>query len=168
LTLARGLNYYTGVIFEVSPPDGVQIGSIGGGGRYDNLTSQFGGQPLGGVGISFGLDRIYLVLEALDLFPENISDRLDVFIVNYDDPTAKQLLPFIQKLRKTGLSVEMYPLATKIQKQFKYLDKRKAELVLFPKSELLIEGKIEAKNLSSGKVGIFSLSEVDQIKEALS
>ena len=168
LTLARGLNYYTGVIFEVSPPDGVQIGSIGGGGRYDNLTSQFGGQPLGGVGISFGLDRIYLVLEALDLFPENVSDRLDVFIVNYDDPTARKLLPFIQKLRKTGLSVEMYPLATKIQKQFKYLDKRKAELVLFPKSELLIEGKIEAKNLSSGKVGIFSLSEVDQIKEALS
>jgi histidyl-tRNA synthetase len=168
LTLARGLNYYTGIIFEVSAPEGVQMGSIGGGGRYDNLTSQFGGQALGGVGISFGLDRIYLVLEALGLFPENVSDRLDVFIINYDDQSSKQLLPFIQKLRKAGVSVELYPLATKIQKQFKYLDKRTAQLVLFPKSELLAEDKIEVKNLSSGEVSIFEISEIDQIKKALS
>jgi len=167
LTLARGLNYYTGIIFEVSAPEGVQMGSIGGGGRYDNLTSQFGGQALGGVGISFGLDRIYLVLEALGLFPENVSDRLDVFIINYDDQSSKQLLPFIQKLRKAGISVELYPLATKIQKQFKYLDKRTAQLVLFPKSELLAEDKIEVKNLSSGEVSILEISEIDQIKKAL-
>ena len=167
LTLARGLNYYTGIIFEVSAPEGVQMGSIGGGGRYDNLTSQFGGQALGGVGISFGLDRIYLVLEALGLFPENVSDRLDVFIINYDDQSSKQLLPFIQKLRKSGISVELYPLATKIQKQFKYLDKRTAQLVLFPKSELLAENKIEVKNLSSGEISIIEISEIDQIKKAL-
>ncbi len=168
LTLARGLNYYTGIIFEVSAPEGVQMGSIGGGGRYDNLTSQFGGQALGGVGISFGLDRIYLVLEALDLFPENVSDRLDVFIINYDDQSSKQLLPFIQKLRKVGVSVELYPLAAKIQKQFKYLDKRTAQLVLFPKSELLADNKIEVKNLSSGEVSILDISEIDQIKKTLS
>ena len=167
LTLARGLNYYTGIIFEVSAPEGVQMGSIGGGGRYDNLTSQFGGQALGGVGISFGLDRIYLVLEALGLFPENVSDRLDVFIINYDDQSSKKLLPFIQKLRKAGISVELYPLATKIQKQFKYLDKRTAQLVLFPKSELLAEDKIEVKNLASGEVSILEISEIDQIKKAL-
>ena len=167
LTLARGLNYYTGIIFEVSAPEGVQMGSIGGGGRYDNLTSQFGGQALGGVGISFGLDRIYLVLEALGLFPENVSDRLDVFIINYDDQSSRQLLPFIQKLRKAGISVELYPIATKIQKQFKYLDKRTAQLVLFPKSELLAEDKIEVKNLSNGEVSILEISEIDQIKKAL-
>lgn len=167
LTLARGLNYYTGLIFEVSAPEGVELGSIGGGGRYDNLTTHFGGTPMGGVGISFGLDRIYMVLEMLDLFPKEVSDKLDVIVLFYEDNQADAVLPLIAQLRKQGISVEMYPGEAKLQKQFKYIEKRKARFALYPKPDLISQGKIEIKDLDSGESAQFELRHVDQIKKAL-
>ncbi|MDA0678444.1 MAG: ATP phosphoribosyltransferase regulatory subunit, partial [Bacteroidetes bacterium] len=167
LTLARGLNYYTGLIFEVSAPKGVELGSIGGGGRYDNLTTHFGGTPMGGVGISFGLDRIYMVLEMLDLFPVEVSDKLDIIVLFYEDSQADAVIPLIAQLRKQGVSIEMYPGEAKLQKQFKYIDKRKARFALYPKPELIAQGKIELKDLENGEVTQFELSHVDQIKKAL-
>ena len=167
LTLARGLNYYTGLIFEVSAPKGVELGSIGGGGRYDNLTTHFGGTPMGGVGISFGLDRIYMVLEMLDLFPVEVSDKLDIVVLFYEDSQADAVILLIAQLRKQGVSIEMYPGEAKLQKQFKYIDKRKARFALYPKPELIAQGKIELKDLENGEVTQFELSHVDQIKKAL-
>ena len=109
VTLARGLNYYTGSIFEVAPPQEIQLGSIGGGGRYDNLTSIFGLNNISGVGISFGLDRIFLVMEELGLFPSEISQTLDVLFVNLGEEEALKSFELAQKLRKKGLKTEVYP-----------------------------------------------------------
>ena len=116
LTLARGLNYYTGAIFEVSAPDGVKMGSIGGGGRYDDLTGIFGLKNMSGVGISFGLDRIYLVLEELDLFDKVSLNKPEIVFLNLGEAEAQMSQSIVAKLRKHGIAVELYPDAAKKNK----------------------------------------------------
>lgn len=123
VTLARGLNYYTGAIFEVVAPK-VAMGSIGGGGRYDDLTGIFGLKNMSGVGISFGLDRIVLVLEELGLFPDTVSNAPTALLLNTGEQAMEFALPAVMQLRRAGWRVEVYPDAAKMDKQFKYLEKR--------------------------------------------
>ncbi len=161
VTLARGLNYYTGAIFEVGAPEGVKMGSIGGGGRYDDLTGVFGLKDVSGVGISFGLDRIYLVLEELNLFPEAIDQSLDVLCLNFGDKEALVALQLITKLRNSGIKADVYPSAVKMQKQFKYANNRKVPYVI-----LLGESEIEnssfiVKNMAEGSQKEYSLSKIE-------
>ena len=151
MTLARGLNYYTGAIFEVAPPQSVAMGSIGGGGRYDDLTGIFGLKDMSGVGISFGLDRIYLVLEELNLFPETVASTSKALFVNYGEKEAFYCMKAIQKLRNSGLRVEMYPDAVKVGKQFQYADKRGIPFAVIVGETEMNEGKFALKNLASGE-----------------
>ncbi|MDB2572036.1 ATP phosphoribosyltransferase regulatory subunit, partial [Polaribacter sp.] len=134
VTLARGLNYYTGAIFEVAAPQGVKMGSIGGGGRYDDLTGVFGLKEVSGVGISFGLDRIYLVLEELDLFQAVALPKPKVLFLNFDAATALSNMQAIKKLRENGVKAEFYPdlgESNKAQKrQWKYVSNREIEYVV--------------------------------------
>lgn len=129
LTLARGLNYYTGAIFEVKAKD-VAMGSISGGGRYDNLTGIFGLPGVSGVGISFGADRIYDVLTELNLFPEKNADSTEVIFLNFGKEEERYCLPYVQQLRKKGINTEIYPDSAKIQKQMKYADQRGIPVVI--------------------------------------
>jgi len=124
VTLARGLNYYTGAIFEVAAPETVKLGSIGGGGRYDDLTGVFGLKNMSGVGISFGLDRIYLVIEELNLFPETVSNVTDVLFLNFGDNEAKYAMKALQQLREKGINAELYPDKAKVGKQFQFAEKK--------------------------------------------
>ncbi|TXE10727.1 histidine--tRNA ligase [Gelidibacter salicanalis] len=151
VTLARGLNYYTGAIFEVSAPTGVDMGSIGGGGRYDDLTGIFGLKDVSGVGISFGLDRIYLVLEALNLFPETITNTVKVLFINFGDAEAMASMKAIKALRANGIKAELFPDNKKTIKQFNYANKRNIpNVVLVGESELQTE-TFTLKNMASGK-----------------
>lgn len=150
ITLARGLNYYTGVILEVAAPESVSMGSIGGGGRYDDLTGIFGLPGLSGVGISFGLDRIYLVLEQLGLFPDQLDRSLDVFCVNFGPAEAQDALRLVMGLRDRGLRADLYPEAAKLQKQFKYADKRGAPYVVLIGEEELAKGTFVVKKMAEG------------------
>ena len=129
LTLARGLNYYTGAIFEVKAKD-VAMGSISGGGRYDNLTGIFGLQGVSGVGISFGADRIYDVLTELNLFPEKNGDITEVIFLNFGPKEERYSLPYLQQLRRNGVNAEIYPDSAKLQKQMKYADQRGIPVVV--------------------------------------
>ena len=129
ISLARGLDYYTGCILEVKAND-VNIGSLGGGGRYDDLTSNFGLNNVSGVGISFGLDRIYLVLEELNLFPKNIIRKVDVMFANFGIEEASFCLPLIKNLRTNGVSVELYPDSEKIKKQMNYANSKGVKYVV--------------------------------------
>ncbi|WP_088342374.1 histidine--tRNA ligase [Robiginitalea sediminis] len=158
ITLARGLNYYTGAIFEVAAPEGVQMGSIGGGGRYDDLTSIFGLKDMSGVGISFGLDRIYLVLEQLGLFPETLERSLDVFCVNFGDAEARAALRLVMQLRSRGLKADLYPSPAKLQKQFKYADKRGVPFVVSIGEEELKAGQFMVKDMRSGEQHQYALN----------
>jgi histidyl-tRNA synthetase len=151
VTLARGLNYYTGVIFEVSAPDKVQMGSIGGGGRYDDLTGIFGLNDLSGVGISFGLDRIYLVMEELGLFPDTLERSLDVLCINFGQKEAFVALQLLENLRAAGLRADLYPTAAKVQKQFKYANNRKVPYVVLLGEKELEEGSFLVRNMADGK-----------------
>lgn len=147
VTLARGLNYYTGAIFEVAAPSGVSMGSIGGGGRYDDLTGIFGLKNISGVGISFGLDRIYLVLEELNLFPKTVTTATQVLFLNLDENQAFQSMQLINNLRRKNIKAELYADAAKIDKQFKYAEKRAIPFVVKEiKGEILI-----VKNIISGE-----------------
>ena len=130
VTLARGLNYYTGAIFEVAAPAGVSMGSIGGGGRYDDLTGIFGLKNMSGVGISFGLDRIYLVLEELDLFPETVTSSTKVLFLNFGESQAFEAMKAITTLRNNNIKAEMYPDATKDEKQFKHAQRRNIPFIV--------------------------------------
>ena len=130
VTLARGLNYYTGAIFEVLPPEGIAMSSIGGGGRYDDLTGIFGLKNMSGVGISFGLDRIYLVLEELNLFPEAITTTTKVLFLNSGESQTFDAMRTIVTLRTHNIKADMYPDATKIDKQFKYAERRNIRFVV--------------------------------------
>ncbi|WP_046744741.1 histidine--tRNA ligase [Kordia zhangzhouensis] len=150
ITLARGLNYYTGAIFEVAAPDGVKMGSIGGGGRYDDLTGIFGLKDVSGVGISFGLDRIYLVLEELNLFPEAVSDKVDVLCVNFGDQEALASLRLIKKLREAGKSAELYPDNKNMKKQMNYANKRDIPYVIIIGGNELKNSTCIVKNMKSG------------------
>jgi histidyl-tRNA synthetase len=130
VTLARGLNYYTGAIFEVSAPEGVAMGSIGGGGRYDDLTGIFGLKNMSGVGISFGLDRIYLVLEELNLFPPTVTTTTQVLFLNFGESQAFDAMKAVTNLRAKGVKAEVYPDAAKIDKQFKHAERRMIPFVV--------------------------------------
>lgn len=157
VTLARGLNYYTGAIFEVAAPNGVQMGSIGGGGRYDDLTGIFGLKDVSGVGISFGLDRIYLVMEELNLFPAEIKESLQVLCLNFGDEEGLAALKLVSQLREQGIKADLYPTSTKVQKQFKYADKRNVPFVILLGEKELSENKFIAKNMKTGEQEAYSL-----------
>ncbi|MEQ3664924.1 MULTISPECIES: histidine--tRNA ligase [unclassified Olleya] len=151
VTLARGLNYYTGAIFEVSAPEGVAMGSIGGGGRYDDLTGIFGLKNVSGVGISFGLDRIYLVLEELGLFPETITKSTEVLFINFGDKESLFSLKAIKALRANNINAELYPDSAKMKKQMNYANKRNIPFVVLVGEEELKNNQFTLKNMISGE-----------------
>jgi len=149
ITLARGLNYYTGCIFEVKTNE-VAMGSIGGGGRYDDLTGMFGLKGLTGVGISFGADRIYDVLLELNLFPATTTKGTQVLIVNFGSETESIALPLIQKIRKADRAAEYYPVAAKLKKQLAYADAKQIPFVILIGEEERSSGEYTLKNMESG------------------
>lgn len=150
LTLARGLNYYTGAIFEVKALD-VQIGSITGGGRYDNLTGIFGMPGLSGVGISFGADRIFDVLNQLNLYPKEAVNATQVLFVNFGEAEAAYSLPIIANLRKAGIRAEIYPDSTKMKKQMSYANAKQIPYVALAGDNEIAEGKVTLKNMITGE-----------------
>jgi len=150
LTLARGLNYYTGAILEVKALD-VEIGSIAGGGRYDNLTGVFGMPGVSGVGISFGADRIFDVLNQLNLYPENLTQQTQVLFVNFGEKEEEYILPILSELRKSGISAEIYPEAAKLKKQFSYADDNHIPFVAIAGENEINESKITLKNMATGE-----------------
>ena len=150
VTLARGLNYYTGAIFEVKA-NGVQMGSICGGGRYDDLTGLFGLNGLSGVGISFGADRIYDVLTELKLFPKDIGQDLNVLFVNFGEEETQFCLPIVKNIRDNGISVELYPDAAKLKKQFKYADDRNVKYTAIVGESEMKKNEVTLKNMESGE-----------------
>ena len=160
VTLARGLNYYTGAIFEVAPPKSVAMGSIGGGGRYDDLTGIFGLKDMSGVGISFGLDRIYLVVEELNLFPETVVASSKALFINYGEKEAFYALEAITKLRASNIKVELYPDSVKVGKQFMYADKRQIPFAVIVGETEMNEGKYALKNLVSGEQVLVDFEEL--------
>ena len=166
VTLARGLNYYTGVIFEVEAPEDVKIGSIGGGGRYDDLTGIFGLKDVSGVGISFGLDRIFLVMDELGLFPEKLANELDVLCLNFGEVEAMAALKLVQQLREAGLRSDLYPTAAKIQKQMKYANNRSVSYVISIGENELASREFLVKNMESGEQQSFPLSEVGRFVQS--
>jgi histidyl-tRNA synthetase len=150
VTLARGLNYYTGAIFEVSAPKGVDMGSIGGGGRYDDLTGIFGLRDVSGVGISFGLDRIYLVLETLNLFPETITNTIKALFINFGEKEALACMKAIKALRDKNIKVELYPDDAKMKKQMNYANKRQIDYVVLVGESELATNTFTIKNMVTG------------------
>lgn len=150
LTLARGLNYYTGMIFEAKAPEEVKMGSIGGGGRYDDLTGLFGVPGIPGVGISFGVDRIYDVLEELKLFPGNLQVSTKALFFNMGEEESRFAFGIMQNLRSSGIACELYHEAVKINKQFTYAEKKNIPFIIIIGSKEMEEKKCQAKNLSSG------------------
>jgi histidyl-tRNA synthetase len=165
VTLARGLNYYTGAIFEVAPPKSVAMGSIGGGGRYDDLTGIFGLKNMSGVGISFGLDRIYLVIEELNLFPETVTATSKALFINYGDNEAFYGMQAIQKIRASGIKVELYPDNTKVAKQFQHADKRGIPFAVIVGEKEMESNSFSLKNLVTGEQ---VLLDFEGLKKALS
>ena len=151
VTLARGLNYYTGAIFEVAAPKSVAMGSIGGGGRYDDLTSIFGLKDMSGVGISFGLDRIYLVLDELNLFPTTLASTSKAIFINYGEKEAFYAMKAIKALRNVGVKVELYPDNAKVAKQFQHADKRNISFAVIAGETEMSHQKYSLKNLSTGE-----------------
>ncbi len=150
LTLARGLNYYTGAIFEVKALD-VQIGSITGGGRYDNLTGIFGMPGISGVGISFGADRIFDVLNQLDLYPKEAVTGTRVLFVNFGDAEMAYSLPLLARLRGAGISAEIYPDSAKMKKQMAYANAKAVPFVAIVGENEMAEGKVMLKNMTTGE-----------------
>ncbi|MBQ9462711.1 MAG: histidine--tRNA ligase [Bacteroidales bacterium] len=159
LSLARGLNYYTGAIFEVKALDW-QIGSICGGGRYDNLTGIFGLPDMSGVGVSFGADRIYDVLTGLEKFPASLTSGADMLFANMGRNELAYLLPVASELRKAGVSVEIYPDAVKLKKQFDYCDRKGIRFLSICGDNEAAAGQVQIKNLSSGEQRVFAASDV--------
>ncbi|MDR2653321.1 MAG: histidine--tRNA ligase [Prevotellaceae bacterium] len=150
LTLARGLNYYTGVIIEVKAID-VEIGSITGGGRYDNLTGVFGMEGISGVGISFGADRIYDVLNQLNLFPENSTGKTQLLFAAFGENELNYCLPILSELRKVGICAEIYPEQAKLKKQLSYADANKINLVAIVGENELKNNSVSLKNMTTGE-----------------
>ncbi len=160
LTLARGLNYYTGAILEVKAAD-VAIGSICGGGRYDNLTGIFGKEGLSGVGISFGADRIYDCLEQLELFPEELSAQTDILFVNFGEMESLEAQKVARKLRSKGLKAEVYPENAKLKKQMNYANDKHIRFVALFGEEEIKQGKISLKNMLTGEQSMLSVEEIE-------
>lgn len=167
VTLARGLNYYTGAIFEVASPEEVQMGSIGGGGRYDDLTGIFGMKDVSGVGISFGLDRIYLVMEELGLFPESLERSLDVLCVNFGPKEAIIALKLVSFLRNAAIKADLYPTDAKMQKQLKYAHNRQVPYVILIGEEELENGSFVVKNMKAGSQTTYSLDRPEEFLQLL-
>ena len=159
LTLARGLNYYTGAIFEVKALD-VQIGSITGGGRYDNLTGVFGMEGVSGVGISFGADRIYDVLNQLDLYPKDALQTTQLLFVNFGSQEEAYLLPIVAKVRAAGIRTELYPESCKMKKQMSYADAKKIPFVAIVGETEMAEGMINLKNMLTGEQSMLTIDEL--------
>jgi len=159
LTLARGLNYYTGAIFEVKALD-VQIGSITGGGRYDNLTGVFGMEGVSGVGISFGADRIFDVLNQLDLYPKDALQTTQLLFVNFGEKEEAYLLPLVAQVRAAGIRTELYPESAKMKKQMSYADTKKIPYVAIVGETEMAEGKINVKNMITGEQQLLTLDEL--------
>ncbi|MCS4239531.1 histidyl-tRNA synthetase [Myroides gitamensis] len=160
VTLARGLNYYTGAIFEIGAPETVQMGSIGGGGRYDDLTGIFGLKDVSGVGISFGLDRIYLVMEELDLFPATVNASSRVMFLNLGEEEMSYAMKAVAQLRDAGIKTEIYPDKAKMGKQFQFADKKSIPFAVLAGSEEIQHQKYTVKNLASGEQQTVSLEEL--------
>ena len=159
LTLARGLNYYTGAIFEVKALD-MEMGSITGGGRYDNLTGVFGMEGVSGVGISFGADRIYDVLNQLNLYPETLAEQTKVLFVSFGEKELLYSLPWLSSLRAKGVNAEIYPEPAKMKKQMSYADNKKIPFVAIVGETEMNEGKVMLKNMKTGEQSLASLDEV--------
>lgn len=162
LNLARGLNYYTGMILEAKAPSSIKMGSIGGGGRYDDLTGLFGLKGVSGVGISFGVDRIYDVLEELQLFPELLQVSCKMLILHPAVPYLQAALRLMRDLRSHGISVELYPEEAKFDKQFKYAQKKGIPFIGILGEEELSKGAIGIKNLSTGEQTSIPIQELVQ------
>ncbi len=158
-TLARGLNYYTGIIFEVKA-NNVQMGSIGGGGRYDDLTGLFGVPDIPGVGISFGVDRIYDVLEELKLFPENVHTGTQVLFFNLGEEESKTAFSYMQQLRNKNIRCEIYHEQAKMDKQFKYAEKKNIPFAVIIGNRELENNTCAVKNLKSGEQQVIGLDEL--------
>ena len=159
LTLARGLSYYTGAIFEVKALD-TPMGSISGGGRYDNLTGIFGMPGLSGVGISFGVDRIYDVLNALDLYPKDSLQTTQVLFINFGEKETAYCLPVIAKVRQAGIRAEIYPDSTKMKKQMSYANAKQIPFVVLAGDNEIAEGKVTLKNMETGEQMLVSAEEL--------
>ena len=165
LTLARGLNYYTGAIFEVKAND-VEMGSISGGGRYDNLTGVFGLQGLSGVGISFGADRIYDVLNQLDLYPKETVNATKILFVCFGDAEIAYSMPLVKEVRNAGIPAEIYPTPAKMKKQLGYADSKNIKYVAIVGSDEMEQKKVTLKNMETGEQEMLAVSEViERIKK---
>lgn len=160
VTLARGLNYYTGAIFEVSAPEFVEMGSIGGGGRYDDLTGIFGLKDVSGVGISFGLDRIYLVLKELNLFPTDKTTSTKVLFTNFGTEESLYCLKAIALLRSKSIATELYPDPAKLKKQMAYCNKRDIPFVIMVGASEMAQKKYMYKDMGSGEQQLLTLEEL--------
>jgi len=161
LTLARGLSYYTGAIFEVKALD-TAMGSISGGGRYDNLTGIFGMPGLSGVGISFGVDRIYDVLNALDLYPKDSLQTTQVLFINFGEKETAYCLPIVAKVRQAGIRAEIFPDSTKMKKQMSYANAKQIPFVVLAGDNEIAEGKVTLKNMETGEQTLVSADELIQ------
>ena len=159
LTLARGLNYYTGAIFEVKALD-VQIGSITGGGRYDNLTGIFGMPGISGVGISFGVDRIYDVLNALDRYPKDATNGTQLLFINFGEKETAYCLPAVAKAREAGIRTEIFPDSTKMKKQMSYANAKQIPFVALAGENEMAAGKLTLKNMSNGEQQLITTEEL--------
>ena len=167
VTLARGLNYYTGAIYEVSAPEGVNMGSIGGGGRYDDLTGIFGLNDMSGVGISFGLDRIYLVLEELNLFTNLELPKPKVLFINFGDAEAAFCMKALLVLRRNNIKSELYPDSAKLKKQMNYANKREIPFVVMVGADEIENNTYTLKNMQSGEQEVCDLKELIRITAQL-
>ena len=166
-SLARGLNVYTGVVWEVFDATGQYTSSLGGGGRYDNLTGIFGLPNMSGGGISFGADRIYDVLKGLDKFPSEVTSTTRLLFANMGVEELKYLIPVVKSLREAGIACEIYPEQTKLKKQFDYADKKAIPFLSIVGGNEMAEGIINIKNLSSGEQKSFSKENMSEILEFL-
>ena len=162
LTLARGLNYYTGAIFEVKALD-VQIGSITGGGRYDNLTGIFGMPGISGVGISFGVDRIYDVLNALDCYPKDATNGTQLLFINFGNRETAYCLPAVAKAREAGIRTEIFPDSSKMKKQMSYANAKQIPFVALAGENEMAAGKLTLKNMLSGEQQLLDIEEIINI-----
>jgi histidyl-tRNA synthetase len=161
LTLARGLNYYTGTIIEVNLKSNSSIGSLGGGGRYDELTSFFNLKNMSGVGISFGLDRIYLQMEEQNMFPKHLDYNFDIIVINFGINYMKKLYPLIENLRKDGKKIDIYPDEIKLNKQFSYANKHNVKYAIIMGENEFKNNQVVIKNMIDGSQANYSIEEVN-------
>ena len=162
ITLARGLHYYTGIIFEVASPKAVAMGSIGAGGRYDDLTAVFGLKDVHGLGISFGLDRLCIVLEELNLFPASLTQAVDIVVLHFGDTYMQDLIPYFSKWRNMGIRINCYPTPHKLKKQMQFADQTQAPWVMFYGNEEQQKGIVSIKNMQDGKNSVISLKDFSE------